>query len=165
MTFYEDLFKELHNAGVRYLVVGGVAVILHGFVRATADLDLMVALDKPNVLIFLGLMKNKGYRPKAPVPIESFADAETRKAWIAEKGMKVFSLYHPERLEELIDVFVEEQIPFKEAYERRKISQIGSTPVSIMEIPDLIALKRKAGRPQDLQDIVGLDHIYRDTHE
>jgi len=43
--FYQEIFDALEKKKVQYLVVGGVAVVLHGFVRATADLDLMVALD------------------------------------------------------------------------------------------------------------------------
>lgn len=161
MTFYEELFQDFHKAGIRYLIVGGVAVILHGFVRATADLDLMLAMDPENLKRFLELLKSKGYRPKAPVPMESFADPAARKAWIEEKGMKVFSLYHPKKCEELIDVFVEEQLPFADAYDRRHVATVGTTPVDVMQIPDLIALKKKAGRPQDLQDITGLEHILR----
>jgi hypothetical protein len=37
MNFYENLLNALEDKHIRYLVVGGVAVILHGFVRATAD--------------------------------------------------------------------------------------------------------------------------------
>lgn len=95
MTFYEELFRDFDKAGVRYLVVGGVAVNLHGFVRMTADLDLIVALDPENLRAFLALMKSKGYKPKVPVPIEDFADPNKRKNWIIDKEMKVFSLYHP----------------------------------------------------------------------
>ncbi|MCG3206027.1 MAG: hypothetical protein KCHDKBKB_02753 [Elusimicrobia bacterium] len=58
MTFYEDLFKDFAKAGIQYLIVGGVAVVLHGFVRATADLDLMVALDD------LITLKKKSGRPQ-----------------------------------------------------------------------------------------------------
>lgn len=165
MTFYEELFRDFDTAGIRYLIVGGVAVILHGFVRATADLDLMVAFDTENLKVFLSLMKQKGYRPKAPVPLEDFADPQKRKVWVTDKGMKVFSLYHPHKPEELIDVFVEEQLPFAEAYARKKVANLGSTPVNIMQIPDLITLKRKAGRPQDLQDIAGLEHILRNSRQ
>lgn len=163
MNFYEDLFKELAQEGIHYLVVGGVAVILHGFVRATADLDIMIALDEENLNKFIRKMKEKGYKPKAPVPIEDFSNPEKRKSWIKDKGMKVFSLYHPKKLEELIDVFIEEQIPFKEAYSRKKISMIGETPINIVHISDLINLKKKSGRPQDLQDIEGLEYIFRNT--
>ncbi|OGR89545.1 MAG: hypothetical protein A2992_03855 [Elusimicrobia bacterium RIFCSPLOWO2_01_FULL_59_12] len=159
---YEDLFQELQTAGVRYLVVGGVAVLLHGFVRTTADLDLMVALDSDNLAIFLDLMKRRGYKPKVPVSIEEFADPKKRQSWIVEKGMKVFSLIHPQKLQELIDVFVDEPIPFAEAYHRREKVKIGASEVSVIGAEDLITLKKKSGRPQDLEDIRALESFFKE---
>src|SRR5438105_9331420 len=100
MTLYEELFSDFDKAGIRYLVVGGVAVILHGFVRATADLDLLVGLDPKNVDTFLTLMKKRGYKPKAPVAIEDFKVPENRQRWKKDKGMIVFSLFHPDRSQE-----------------------------------------------------------------
>lgn len=159
MNFYEELFGALEENRVRYLVVGGVAVMLHGFVRATADLDLLVALDKDNLRAFLDLMKQRGYKPRVPVPIEDFADPKNRQSWIEEKGMRVFSLIHSKKPQELIDIFVEEPMPFAEAYSRRKSIRVGSTEVSVMNISDLIRLKQRAGRSQDLQDVQGLQDI------
>lgn len=45
MPVYLPLFKALNDAGVQYVVVGGIATILHGYVRATADVDLMIDLQ------------------------------------------------------------------------------------------------------------------------
>jgi predicted nucleotidyltransferase len=164
MTFYEEVFKDLDSNNIRYLLVGGVAVNLHGFVRMTADLDLVVALDPDNLAAFITLMKSRGYKPRVPVPIEDFADPEKRKRWVKDKGMKVFSLYHPQKLDELIDIFVEEPLPFSDAYARKKIAHLGITRVNIMSIPDLIVLKKKAGRPQDMQDIAAMEDYLR-THK
>jgi len=160
LVIYEDLFIELNRAGVHYLVVGGVAVVLHGFGRTTMDLDLMIALDSYNVGAFLELMKKHGYKPKVPVRIEEFANPEKRRSWITEKGMKVFSLIHNQKPQELIDIFVNEPIPFSEAYNRRKIIKVSSTEVSVISAADLIALKKLAGRPQDLEDIRALQSFY-----
>lgn len=155
--FFADTFRALDEAEIRYLVVGGVAVVLHGFLRATADLDLMVDLDRPNLERFLGLMKSRGYLPKVPVPIEAFADPENRRAWREEKGMKVFTVHHPERIGELVDVFSWEPIPFVEAYARRVLVPMDGYSISVAAIADLIALKRPVGRPQDLEDIRAME--------
>ena len=79
MTYYSELFAAFEKAKIRYLVVGGVAVVLHGFLRATADLDLIIALDPENVEKFLRLMKELGYKPRVPVSIDDFASPEQRK--------------------------------------------------------------------------------------
>ena len=155
--FYRDIFSELERDGVRYLVAGGVAVVLHGFVRATADLDLIVDLDPGNLSRFLVLMTRRGYLPRVPVRMEDFADEEKRRSWIEEKGMKVFSVFHPQRHGELIDVFVREPFPFAQAYERRLIVEVGGCSVSVVAREDLMALKRAAGRPQDLEDLRALE--------
>lgn len=150
--FYEELFSALNAREIRYLVVGGVAVALHGALRMTADLDLMVALDRENALKFVSAMKALGYLPKAPVQAEELADAARRASWRAEKGMLVFSWHHPKRPEELIDTFTEETIPFEAAYGRRVEVRSGEVSVPLVSIPDLISLKERAARPQDLAD-------------
>ena len=159
MGFYEELFRALEEAKIRYLVVGGVAVVLHGFVRATADLDLMVALDPENLKTFVALMKKMGYQPKIPVAIEEFLLAKNRKAWREEKGMLVFSLYHPKKNSELIDIFVDEPIPFNEAYDRRLTIPLGGLQIAVASTEDLIKLKQQAGRAQDLEDIQALEDL------
>ncbi|MBI5245118.1 MAG: hypothetical protein HY922_15760 [Elusimicrobia bacterium] len=156
---YEEIFKELDEKGVRYLVVGGVAVVLHGFLRATADLDLMIDLGEGNVRSFLDVAKARGYKPRPPVQIEDFALESNRRAWRQEKGMRVFSLWHPDRPQDNVDVFVDEPIPFEEAYARRKVVPVGEAGISVLSIPDLIRLKQAAGRKQDLEDIRALREI------
>ena len=149
----ERLLTELSDAGIRYLVVGGVAVVLHGYVRATADLDLVIDLEPENIRRALQLLKDRGFHPRPPVPLEAFADGAERKRWIEERDLKVFSLWHP-RLPGLeVDIFVEEPFPFDEAYRRATRVQVGSSPVTVAAIDDLIAMKRSAGRAQDAADI------------
>jgi hypothetical protein len=161
VAFYEELFTSLEEHRIRYLVVGGVAVVLHGFVRATADLDLMVALDPENLNAFVALMKEKGYKPKIPVPIEDFLQLKKRQTWKKEKGMLVFSLFHPKKTEELIDIFFDEPIPFADAYRRRVAIPLGKRQISVACQDDLIKLKRQAGRAQDMQDIRALEDLKR----
>jgi hypothetical protein len=166
MTFYSELFEVFEKQKIRYLVVGGVAVVLHGFLRATADLDLMVALDSKNIKKFLALMEKLGYKPRVPVALQDFALPEQRKRWIEEKGMKVFSLIHPKKLTHLLDIFVDEPISFEGAYRRRKRIKVGAGSVSVASVPDLIRLKEKAGRPQDNEDIQALKELLKkSSHE
>jgi predicted nucleotidyltransferase len=159
MTFYQELLQSLEKNHVRYLVVGGVAVVLHGFLRATADLDLLIALDSKNVEAFIKLMKQRGYRPKAPVCLDDFRSEEKRLSWKNEKNMRVFSLIHPQHHEELIDIFIEEPISFEEVYARRVLIPLGKFKASVASSEDLITLKQKAGRSQDLQDIEALKDL------
>jgi len=156
---FELIFSTLGEHAVRYLVVGDVAVVLHGHPRFTADLDLVVALDRPNATAAIHALAALGYRPRAPVPALDFTDPEKREAWLREKQLTVLGLWSPDYPATEIDLFVEEPFPFDLAYERRTRAAIGANSISVASIQDLIALKTKAGRPKDLEDIRALQGI------
>lgn len=157
----EAIFRALERADVRYLVVGGVAVVLHGHPRFTADLDLVLALDAANVRAALGALRPLGYVPRAPVPAEDLADPARREDWIRNKGMTVFSLASPTHPATEVDLFVEEPFPFDEAYARALRADLGELRVSVASLADLVAMKRRSGRPQDLEDVRNLEAIAR----
>src|SRR3989344_5529418 len=113
--YYEEVFKAFEENNVRYLVVGGVALVLHGVVRLTGDLDLMIDLEPANVKQFLNVMAGLGYKPKLPVRAAEFAEQAKREEWIKEKGMKVFPFIHEKDDFKIIDVFPNNPTPFSEA--------------------------------------------------
>jgi predicted nucleotidyltransferase len=157
--FFETLFRKLQEKKIDYMVVGGVALVLQGAVRMTADLDLMVALNENNLTAFVAVMNEMGFRPKAPVSAEAFISAENRESWMRDKGMQVFSFYHPEEMVSLVDVFVHEPIPYNEMSKRRDEKVLDDIIIPVVSIQDLIRLKRIAGRPQDIEDIKALEAL------
>jgi len=159
--FYGKVFKALNKAKVKYVVAGGVAVVLHGYMRSTADLDLIVFLEEKNLENFFNALKTIGYRPKVPVTKEQFKDKKQRDLWKKEKGMIVFSFIYKDPPFQLIDMFVEEPIAFEELYKKRKNIDAGSVKVPLIGIDHLLKLKRMAGRNKDLDDIVQLNEIKR----
>jgi hypothetical protein len=158
----ERIFAALEGSGARYLVVGGVAVVLHGHLRFTADLDVALALDDRNVQKALAAFERLGYRPRAPVPLRAFADAEQRADWVRTKGMTVFSLWSAELPGTEVDLFVEDPLPFEAAFARRLVAAIGELRVSVAGLADLIEMKRRTGRAQDLEDVRALEALARD---
>lgn len=158
----ETIFAALYRAEVRYLVVGGVALVLHGHPRFTADLDLVLALDAENVRAAVGALSELGYRPRVPVRAEDLADPEQRADWIRNKGMIVFSLASPSHPTTEVDLFVEQPFPFEAAYRRATWTDLGTTQVPVASLPDLIQMKRNAGRPRDLEDVRILEAIARE---
>jgi hypothetical protein len=159
---FDLIFDELQRGQVRYLVVGGVAVVLQGHPRFTADLDLVVALDPGNARAAIAALARLGYRPRAPVDGVQFSDPETRQRWIDEKGLTVFSLWSPDHPATDVDLFVREPFPFDAAWCRATIADLGDVKVPVASIEDLIALKRVAGRPKDLEDIRVLEAIEKE---
>ncbi len=152
----EWLLTQLAEAGVRYLVVGGVAVVLQGYLRTTADLDLVVDLEPRNLGIAVAALERLGFRPRPPVALRAFADAEERTRWLDEKNLQVFSLWHPEKPGFELDIFVKLPFVFDEAYARASVARLGNSDITVASIDDLIAMKRDAGRPRDLEDIHAL---------
>ena len=162
---YEELFKGLAAARIRYVVVGGVALVLHGVVRFTADLDLMVALDRENLEALLAAMKDLGYRPKLPLRAEDFVDPQIRAQWKEERRMQVFSFCHPQRPMELVDVFVDEPIDFAAAERDKQIFRARGIEIPVISIPHLKQLKALSGRPQDLADVQALEELEEDEQK
>ena len=142
----ERIFFALHQSEARYLVVGGVAVVLHGHPRFTADLDLVLSFEPADVKSALDALQTLGYRPRAPVSAAQFADPAMRRTWIEEKGLTVFSLWSPELPMTEIDLFVEEPFSFDAAYARALRADLGFGVVPVASIADLIDLKTRAGR-------------------
>lgn len=153
---FERIFAALNSAGVSYLVVGGVAVVLHGHARFTADLDLVIHLDEANARAAMTALEGLGYRPRAPVPATQFADPVARRSWVETKGLTVFSMWSPNHPATEVDVFVEEPFPFAEARARALDADLGTVRVPVAAISDLVAMKQRAGRPKDLEDVRAL---------
>jgi hypothetical protein len=156
----EAIVAALNAADVRYIVVGGLAVVGHGYLRYTQDVDLVIDLEEINAVRAMRALSGLGYRPRVPVEIEAFAQADIRQSWIEEKGMIVFQLFNEERLETNIDVFVFDPFPFGEAYRRASRWEVNTDLVApILDLDRLIAMKEAAARPKDLGDAGELHKI------
>ncbi len=161
VSLFEPLFAALNETGVRYVVVGGLATVLHGYARLTADVDMVVDLQPERARTFILALQQLGFVPRAPVQAVDFADASVRRTWTAEKGMRVFSMVDRKNPMRVVDMFVEHPIEFEGLWSRAETVELETTAVRIAAIPDLIELKRQAGRPQDLDDIEQLERILR----
>jgi Nucleotidyl transferase AbiEii toxin, Type IV TA system len=158
-----EVFAALESADAKYVVVGGFAVIMHGYFRGTADLDLVVALDQPYCERALRALSDIGMRPKLPVMMSQFADPEIRLDWHQNRNMLVFQLWDPSNDRRSIDVFVQEPFPFEEMLAEAAIKDYDGVKIPIASIRHLIAMKAVAGRPRDLNDIAELTKIAQKT--
>jgi len=154
----ETIVGSLNRAGVRYLVVGGLAVVAHGFVRFTADIDLVLDPEPAAMRRAIEALSGLGYRPRAPVPFEDFADPEKRAAWARDKDLAVFSVFSSQHPATEIDLFLDAPFDFERAYSGADRFEVGTgVEATFVSRTDLIAMKRKAGRPQDLKDVAELE--------
>ena len=158
LTDLQDVFHRLNEAQVRYLVCGGLAVVAHGHLRVTHDLDLALAPDEVNLRAGLAALESLGFRPALPIPASDFADPVKRAFWQREKNMQVFSLVSAERRDLVIDLFCSLPFAFDPEWESAPEITLGPgfPPCRIVTLSTLRAMKRLAGRPIDLDD---LEHL------
>ena len=158
---YEDVYKALNKARVRYVVAGGIAVAAHGYLRTTADLDIIVELKENNIAKMFDALYKIGYRPKASITKEQLQDKKQREKWKKDKNMIVFSFFHLKDPTVLIDMFVSEPFPFTEIKKKMVKVKIQGITIPIISLKHLQILKQRAGRPKDLIDLVNLKEIER----
>lgn len=152
-----EIFQAL--ADCDYVVVGGLAVILHGHLRATRDLDLVIGLEPDNCRKALDALATIGMRPRLPVVMQDFADPAKRDDWNRNRNMMVFQLWDPNNAERSVDLFVREPLDFSTMLADAVVKDLDGVPIRIASIPHLIAMKQLAGRRHDLDDIEALRQI------
>lgn len=159
----EAIVRALERAPCRYLIAGGLAVVAHGHVRFTADIDLVLDPSPESLGRAIAALEGLGYRPRAPVPFERFADPAARAAWVRDKGLTVFSAASPEHPSTELDLFVEPPFDFERAYGRaRRLELAPGLVATFVGLADLLEMKRRAGRPQDLVDVEALRALHEE---
>lgn len=161
MFVFEPIFQILNATGVRYVVVGGLATLLHGYGRLTADVDLAVDLAPEEVSKVIRALVENGFRPQVPVSPDAFADPAVRDTWFHEKHMRAFSLVDSANPMRVVDLLLRPEVPFEDLWAHSRETRVRETRVRIASLDDLIALKRQSGRPKDLADIEQLEAIRR----
>ncbi|MGH8163514.1 MAG: hypothetical protein ACREP1_04180, partial [Rhodanobacteraceae bacterium] len=113
----ELITNALNQAGVPFIVVGGIAVIEHGYGRSTYDLDIVIRLRDDLVLQAFVALAEIGYSPRAPITAEQFADPDLRRQLLEEKQLKVLNVWSDAHRDTPLDVFVSEPFDFRAEYE------------------------------------------------
>ena len=157
------LAKAWADRHVRWLVVGGYAVIAHGHVRMTHDLDVVLDLEPRNCRSAMETLAELGFRPRIPVDLLAFADPGQRSSWLDEREMIVFTVWRdsPAGFEQ-VDLFVREPFPFNEAWQQRHRARLlDGVEIPCLDLERLITMKQEAGRPKDLDDLAHLCRLRR----
>jgi len=149
----EHVARALARASVRYAIVGGYAVALHGAVRGTVDIDLVISLDEASFERCESALTQIGLTPRLPVSAREVF--HFRKEYIEKRHMVAWSFHDPARPLDVVDILITEDADRI----RTIIKQAFGLRLPVASIPDLIAMKRKAGRPQDIEDIRALEAL------
>lgn len=133
-------FIELLNAnGVKYLIVGGYAVALHGYPRYTKDLDIWVDLEEKNSQAIIRVLDQFGLGPLG-LAASDFMTPDV----VVELG------YPPNRIDILVNI---SGVEFIECYQKKVIVNIDGVDVQFIDLESLKKNKNAAGRSQDLADV------------
>ena len=141
---YGDVFERLEAEGVRYVAVGGVAVVLHGHERPVKDLDIVVDPAPAEARRAAAALMSLGFVPTLPLPLEML----TVLTMIDGAGRSV-------------DVFVRFHVPFEELWSASERVRAGGSVVRVCSIEHLIRVKRLVPHPGDPKDIEALLAIER----
>lgn len=154
LTFLEKLSVE----GVEFVIVGGIAARLYGSTRLTHDVDIVPSLTPESWQRTVECLWKEGGRPGIPESMESISDVRNIKAWIVEKNMRALNFRSEDGFVE-VDLLVAESDRLDSLKERATAVEFRGKTYFVASLDDLIAMKRAAGRPQDLLDIRELEEI------
>ena len=156
MNVYEQIFRAFDEAQVQYLVVGGVAVNLYGYLRATGDLDILVLLDSENLAKVDDVMKSLEYVERLPISVQSLTDEAQVREWLDKKNLKAFTFTPSGDNPLQLDIVLEPSLRFEELFQNRESKMIGDLEIPVVSIDDLIEMKKDADRLKDRMDIEAL---------
>jgi len=142
---FREFIELLNEHNVKYLVIGGYAVNFHGYPRYTKDIDFWLWMTESNIKKLIAAIRKFGFG-SLNLEIKDFMTPEN----IIQLG------YEPYRIDLLVDV---EGMDFEDCFERRTDAELDGTDVKFLSLKDLIAVKKKTGRLQDLADAEQLEKL------
>ena len=153
MTSLERICAALRDASVEYAIVGGHAVALHGAVRGTVDIDLVVRWTEETLVRAEAALKETGLVPQLPIRAEDVY--ANRDDYTRNRHLVAWNFYNPDDPMEQVDII----ITYDLATMRTQVKELPGGPVEVLSIDDLINMKRRSGRPQDLADVRALKQL------
>jgi hypothetical protein len=139
---FKEFLKSLNDNHVEYLLVGGYAVGLHGYPRATIDLHIWVRAQRANAIRVIAALRDFGF-----TQTELTEDLFLKPESIVRFGVPPF------RIEIMTAI---DGVQFDACYARSARFTVDSLPVPVISLPDLKTNKRAAGRHKDLNDLENL---------
>jgi predicted nucleotidyltransferase len=136
---FREFVKSLNDNLVRFLVVGGYAVALHGYPRYTKDLDIWIELTVENAARIVEALNQFG-----------FGDLGLTSADFLETDIIIQLGYPPNRIDLLTSL---SGIEFEACFQTRVVVELEGISVNFIDLESLLKNKRSTGRAQDLADV------------
>jgi predicted nucleotidyltransferase len=154
-VFLLKVIRSLDEHGVGYGIVGGFAMVLHGVVRGTMDIDLILALTEESFVKAEQALNRIGLVSRLPVNSKGVFDF--REEYINQRNLIGWSFYNPKNPSEVVDIIINEDL------RKMKVVKINfaGLQIKVVSVNDLIKMKRRAGREQDFADIKALEILQK----
>ncbi len=133
----ESLLKLLKGHKVKFVIIGATAFPVHGYSRATLDIDIFIKPERSNAEKTLVALKNFGYDVKDVTVDELLTKKILIRQYLVETDI------HP---------YVK-GLSFDEVWKNKVKSKFGDTFSWFASLDDLIKMKKAAGRPKDIEDL------------
>jgi predicted nucleotidyltransferase len=140
---FAGVLRALTDGGVRFVVVGGIAVVAHGHLRGTKDIDVVVDPAAVNLERLRGVLRELGATKQNGSPLGE-GDLEAGRPWNLRTALA------------FVDVLPDRDVPFGELEAAATERRVDGVPVPVCSLEHLVRLKRAAGRTKDVLDLQAL---------
>lgn len=151
--FIHDICTVLDKAKIPYAVIGGYAVALHGAVRGTVDVDIVINWTLRNLQNIEEVFKSMGL--VSLLPIDAISLYNFRDEYIRNRHLVEWSFYDPKNPVNQVDIVINYDLK----HGNTKTIKSPSGKIKILSLKDLIKMKKASGRPQDLEDVKALESL------
>ena len=153
MTVIQKVCRSLDQSGVRYALVGGHAVALHGAIRGTFDVDIVIHWSQSSLMKTEQALRSIGLKSRLPVTaIEVY---KFRDEYVRNRNLVAWNFFNSQNPIEQVDIIITYDLKGK----KRQRLDTAAGPVHVLNRKDLIEMKRQSGRPQDLEDVSALERL------
>ncbi|HMJ08895.1 MAG TPA: nucleotidyltransferase [Pyrinomonadaceae bacterium] len=136
---FKELLRSLNSNKVNYLLIGGYAVIIHGYPRFTSDMDIVIGSDATNISRCITALNDFGFGQTSLGP-ELFSEPDS----LVRMGVEPIKI-------EILNYL--KGLDFAEAYDRRITFRIEDIEIAVISLADLITNKAAVGRLKDRLDV------------
>jgi hypothetical protein len=144
---HQEMLLALLSNNVEFMLVGGYAVVYHGYVRTTGDMDIWLKPSNENRNRLVDLLKNLNFDPEGVNRIAALDFTE----------VVAFHIGHePEKIDFLTKI---QGVDFEAAYQRKQILNLKNLQVPVLHLNDLIANKIMTNRSKDVADVDYLKRV------
>lgn len=151
--FLLKLSRLFHKQKIHYGLVGGYAVSLHGAVRGTLDIDIVLPFNLEQYKKAEKALQSIGLQSRLPIIAEDVFNF--REEYIKNKNLIAWSFVGEKNPSEIIDIIITHDLDQLSVIDMK----IQGTKIKVVSIDDIIKMKKASGREQDLLDISALERI------